>query len=480
MSKRKGGASDARLITVVTNRPGEIGQFFRSPTQADEKAAKAAKAELEHRVEKCEQGLPLIPDGAINHLRGFFNIVLYGMTEWGHLFSPRQALTLSTFARLVRELPIRTDQRRDGEGLAEALKTILALVVDRVAVRCTANCIWDATTGCIMQVFNQGQALPARWEFAEMSPCIDSGSGWATSIEYTLKVVEHIASIPHAGHAEQASATEHPLPTDSAQAVITDPPYYAAIPYADLSDFFFSWLKRSLAGLHQDLLKPQLTEKKDELVVLSHRAAMYREKDNQWFEQKMGLACAEARRICEPGGLGVVVFANKETAAWEAMLAALINAGWAVTASWPIDTESGNRLRAKESAALASSVHLVCRPRKKPDGPVRSDEVGDWRDVLAELPRRIHDWMPRLAGEGVVGADAIFACLGPALEIFSRYSRVEKASGEQVILREFLEHVWAAVAHEALSMIASPMATTKVVMMKTNRLPRRRSRAASS
>src|SRR5262249_15383126 len=158
------------------------------------------------------------------------------------------------------------------------------------------------------------------------------------------------------GQAEKATATAHPLPTDSAQAIITDPPYYAAIPYADLSDFFFSWLKRSLVGHHENLLKPQLTEKEQELVSLSHRAAMYRQKDNQWFEQQMGLACGEARRICVPNGLGVVVFANKETEAWEAMLAGLIDAGWVVTASWPIDTESGNRLRAKESAALASSI----------------------------------------------------------------------------------------------------------------------------
>ena len=111
------------------------------------------------------------------------------------------------------------------------------------------------------------------------------------------------------------------------------------------------------------------------------------------------------------------------------------------------------RIRAQDSAALASSVHLVCRPRENPDGSVRTDEVGDWRDVLAELPRRIHEWMPRLAEEGVVGADAIFACLGPALEIFSRYSRVEKASGEAVPLREYLEQVWAAVSKEALTMI---------------------------
>lgn len=113
----------------------------------------------------------------------------------------------------------------------------------------------------------------------------------------------------------------------------------------------------------------------------------------------------------------------------------------------------GSRLRAKGSAALASSVHLVCRPRENPDGTLQTEEVGDWRDILTELPVRIHEWLPRLGREGVVGADAIFACLGPALEIFSRYSRVEKASGQAVPLSEYLEHVWAAVSREAMNMI---------------------------
>ena len=124
----------------------------------------------------------------------------------------------------------------------------------------------------------------------------------------------------------------------------------------------------------------------------------------------------------------------------------MIDAGWIFTGSWAIDTEMGSRLRAMNSAALASSVHLVCRPRS-------NNEIGDWRNILQELPLRIKEWMPRLTEQGVVGADAIFACLGPALEIFSRYSSVEKASGEIVPLREYLEYVWAAISKEALSTI---------------------------
>ncbi len=123
------------------------------------------------------------------------------------------------------------------------------------------------------------------------------------------------------------------------------------------------------------------------------------------------------------------------------------DSGWTITGSWPIDTERPGRLRAQDSAALASSIHLVCRPRKG------REEVGDWRDVLQELPRRVREWMPRLAAEGIVGADAIFSCLGPALEVFSRYSSVERADGEPVTLKEYLEHVWAAVSREALHTI---------------------------
>jgi hypothetical protein len=233
----------------------------------------------------------------------------------------------------------------------------------------------------------------------------------------------------------------------------TDPPYYDAVPYADLSDFFYVWLKRSVGGEYPALFTEERTPKRDEVVQLAERNQEYSYKTRANFESLMRRSMEEARRVVEPGGLGVVFFAHKGTSAWEAQLQALIDAGWIICASWPVDTEMGARLRAQNSAVLASSINLVCRPRENPDGSVRTDEIGDWRDVLQELPRRIHGWMPRLAQEGVVGADAIFACLGPALEIFSRYSRVEQASGETVTLKEYLVEVWAAVAKEALTMV---------------------------
>lgn len=444
---RRGGAEDARLVCVVASNSRGSGRLYMTPTSTDTDAAIAAAQELKRRVSEYVGDVSMVPDGQLNHLRGFFNVVLYGMTTWGDLFSPRQALGLTTLVRLLQKVaPDESDLR-----FKEAIQTCLALALDRCADKCASLVVWDNTRDMATHVFGR-QALPMIWDFAEVNFLSDNG--WNGAADWVLRVIEATvaAKLPE-GTAVLASATNHPLPDDTVDAIVSDPPYYAAIPYADLSDFFYSWLKRSIGHLHPDLFSAALSPKDDECVSLAHRAAMYRHKDGPWFEQTMAKACAESRRIAKPSGIGVFVFANKETAGWEAMLGALISSGWIVTGSWPVDTEMGNRLRAQNSAALASSVHLVCRPREGSDGAVRSDDIGDWRDVLHELPRRIHEWMPHLVEEGVVGADAIFACLGPALEVFSRYSRVEKASGETVALKEYLEYVWAAVAKEALTQV---------------------------
>ena len=451
---RRGGAADARLVCVIASNSKGAGRLYRAPSKIDEEAANHSAQELARQISEHTGPVSLVPDGQLNHLRGFFNVVLYGMTTWGDLFSPRQTLGLITLVKLLQKIALEESEPK----FKEAVQTCLALALDRCADKCASLVVWDNTRDMATHVFGR-QALPMIWDFAEVS--LLSDNGWNGALNWVLKVIEAIvaAKLPE-GAAASASATNHPLPDDTVDAVVTDPPYYAAIPYADLSDFFYSWLKRSIGHLHPDLFAAALSPKDDECVSLSHRAAMYREKDGPWFEQTMAKACAESRRIAKPSGISVFVFANKETAGWEAMLGALISSGWIITGSWPVDTEMGNRLRAQNSAALASSVHLVCRPRENPDGSVRADEVGDWRDVLVELPRRIHDWMPRLAEEGVVGADAIFACLGPALEVFSRYSRVEKANGEAVSLKEYLEQVWAAVAKEALTLVFQGADTT--------------------
>jgi hypothetical protein len=170
-------------------------------------------------------------------------------------------------------------------------------------------------------------------------------------------------------------------------------------------------------------------------------------KDESYFERKMSDAAIAGRKALLPSGCASIVFAHKTTEGWEALLSGITGGGWCITASWPIATELATRLNARDTASLATSVHLVCRPRPQ-DAP-----VGDWGDVLSELPRRVGDWMERLQSEGVRGADLVFACIGPALEIFSRYSKVETAEGQVVGLSEFLEKVWEVVGRTALNQI---------------------------
>jgi len=441
---RKGGVSDARLLAVTTNSP-QRGKAYRDPTVADLALVEKAKARL---AKLSTNEVLSIPNEPLPYLRSIFNIHLLGVSQWAQLFTPRQLLFLATFARLIRQKA----QTASPDSLTEAALTCMGISLDKMADFHTSLTTWIHQGEKIGHTFGR-QALGIIWDFAEANPLGDVSGSWDRCLSYILEVIESGQCLNNTGVAHQASATQHPLPDDSAAAFITDPPYYDAVPYADLADFFYVWLKRSIGELHRALFQGPSSPKEDEIVQLAERNTAYAYKTQENFERRMSDALAEGRRVTVPSGVGVIVFAHKTTQAWESMLQAVIAAGWTIVASWPIDTERQGRLRAMDSAALASSVHLVCRPRENPDGSVRANEIGDWRDVLSELPPRIHEWMPRLASEGVVGADAIFACLGPALEIFSRYNRVEKVNGDIAPLREYLEHVWAAVSNEALSMI---------------------------
>jgi adenine-specific DNA methylase len=415
-------------------------------------AADAAALRLTEVVTACLDGCSRLPTEPLPYLRSIFNINLLGVDQWQHLFTPRQLLALTTLILHLRRAEERVRAETEHE-FADALITILALAIDRQADYGSSLCRWVPTGEFIGNTFGR-QALGIIWDFAETNPFGNGSGNFDGAVSWVAGVCDHVTNSDIAcGHVEQASATSHPLPDDSVAAFVTDPPYYDSVPYADLSDFFYVWLKRSVGGIHPSILGGDLSPKELEVVQLAERNTNYSYKTKENFEALMVRSLTHGRRTTVPGGIGVVVFAHKATAAWETMLQAVTDAGWVITASWPIDTEMGARLRAKNSATLSSSVHLVCRPREDFDGSLRTNETGDWRQVLSDLPRRIHEWMPRLAEEGTVGADAIFACLGPALEIFSRFSRVERANGEPVSLREYLEQVWAAVSREALSMI---------------------------
>ncbi len=457
LKARQGGATDARLLAVVTTRTGEQGRFYRLPRERDLTAVRAANAKFEGRAAAHKGDLSLVPDEPID-VRGIRHTwsMIYGFDNWGLLFTLREALTLSALGQLVQGISLLP--KLQSSPMLPALVTCLSLAASRQSDYTSTLTRWSVTRETIGNTFGR-QALPMMWDFAEVNPFSSSTGSFSGAIEWVARVCEANSTVDHVATVGQATATRHPLSHDSAQAYITDPPYYDAVPYAYLSDFFFVWLRRMLGNVHKDLFADAAVPKDEEIVVDRPHELSNSTKDINFYERELTKAFAEGRRILAPDGIGLIVFASKTTASWEAILQAVVDAGWTITGSWPIDTEMEARVAAQGQARLASSVHLVGRPRENGDGVVTND-IGDWRDVLQELPARIHAWLPRLAKEGVVGADALFACLGPALEVFSRYSHVERANGEIVTLGEYLEHVWAAVSKEALAMIFEGADTT--------------------
>ena len=438
--RRTGGA---RMTAVVTIRPKQVGRHYRLPTNADYKAVWKAQKRLEGILDSWKHDTregpcptpdePLPPIGTLG-----FRVQRYGMLRWGDLFAARPTVALAQMSAFVASL---TNSR--------VTKSAVAMVVGRCAAYASSGVIWVQEGEFVANTFGR-QALPIVWDFAEPVQVTDSSGNLEGAIGWVLRVIEAWPS-SNAGLTQQADATDHPLPDESANIWFTDPPYYDAVPYADLSDFFLVWLKRALPD-HPVLRDPfdsenPLSPKIGEAVQDNTKKAGGQTKDRAWFEGTMAKAFAEGRRILHTDGIGSVVFAHKTTEGWEALLSGLIQGGWTITGSWPIATERPGRLRSQDSAALATSVHLVCRPRAE------RAPIGDWTDVLRDLPTRVGDWMQRLQRENIRGADLVFACVGPALEVFSRYRAVETAEGRKVDLTEYLEKVWEVVGRSALEQV---------------------------
>lgn len=433
--QRTGGA---RLLAIVTVRAGETGRHYRLPAARDYEVVQAAQTRLaltldswDHHGRKGRCPVPNEPI-SLNEIRRI-SLPIYGMKTWGDVFTSRQKVALATFVGNM------------GDEYSSALACALSRVV-MSGMSCTR---WNAVAEKMQHTFGR-QALPLVWDFAEVVPIADAPGNWESGYELVAQVIEASRSCGP-GQVQLADAAEHPLPDETADVWFTDPPYYDAVPYAHLADFFLVWLNRALPS-DPLLLDPfdkenPLSPKAREIVVDRPHRLSSSVKDAKFYEMGMASAFAEGRRVLRADGIGSVVFAHKTTEGWEALLSGMIRGGWTITASWPVATEMRSRLNARDTASLATSVHLVCRPR--PDDA----RVGDWADVLRELPKRAGDWMERLQGEGVRGADLVFACIGPALEIYSRYSRVETAEGRDVPLSEYLEKVWEVVGRSALTQI---------------------------
>jgi len=381
--------------------------------------------------------------------RGVSAVTRYGINKFKGLFAARQRVALLTFARMIRDA-----------NVSDAARHLLALVLNKVAMQCSAHCRWKASGESMVDMFGR-HAISMVWDFGESVPIGDSTGSWMRAVNSLAAAVKMVSqSLKQPGQVARVDACSCGLPDEVAHVWFTDPPYYDNIPYSDLSDFFFVLLKRSLGA---DLVlgkyeEATLTPKEKEIVWNRAHLIDGEPKGPEFFERGIARASKEGKRVLTETGIGSVVFAHKTTEGWEALLSDITEAGWIITASWPIATELATRVSARDSASLATSIHLICRPRPS-DAP-----VGDWGNVLRELPELVGGWIEQLQDEGIRGADLVFACIGPALEIYSKYSKVEDAEGNEIPLggdpeavephrRGFLAYVWETVGRVALEQV---------------------------
>ncbi len=377
----------------------------------------------------------------------------YGLTRFRDLFTPRQLLTLCTLAYGVRA--VHDEMVADGmeQDRAAAVATCLALALDRVADRCSTLCHWDNSRESTANTFAR-QALPMVWDFAEVSPFGGSLGDIAEYVDNVGDVVDTLVANP-AATVLRTSATSLPLPDASQDAVVTDPPYYDNISYADLSDYFYVWLKRSVGFLYPDDLGGELTPKRNEAVAAAYRHGGHKEAARAFYQQMMAAAFAEAHRVLKADAPLVCIYAHKTTLGWSSLVDALRTAGFTITEAWPLDTEMPQRSVGQGTASLASSIFLVARKRTSSAG------VGTEADVLGELDGIVAERLARLSKAGITGSDLVIATVGAGLRPFTRYQRVEADNGEALAAERFLAIVQNRVLDAIFGGLAGADAATR-------------------
>jgi len=455
-SEGKSRRIGSQLMAIVAE--GQHGRVYLSPDE--EQAITAIQAKP---VGVPETDLPVQALG--------FRVQLYGMTKHCDLFTPRQLVTLTAFSDLVQEtrekvladassagLPIDNvslnDSGKGANAYADAIATYLAIALDKGIDYWSSICSWHSGRDTIRNTFAR-QAIPMIWDFAEANPFSESTGNFEGATDWVAEVTE-LSSCNAPGVVKQTDATTtingvaHPL-------ISTDPPYYDNIGYADLADFFYVWLRRSLNSTYPDLFKTMLVPKAQELVATPYRFGGSKHKAQEFFEKGLGRAFEQMRAVQHPDYPLTVYYAFKQaeseaegdegdevgnngssikvtaSTGWETMLEGLIRAGFTITGTWPMRTEMMNRSVGLGTNALASSIVLVCRPRPV-DAPIASR-----RQFLNALRAELPLALKNLQHGSIAPVDLAQANIGPGMSIYSRYSKVVEADGTPLKIRTALQ-----------------------------------------
>ena len=430
------------MTAVVVN--GLKGKEYRLPTVHELEMAKVSKAQLQGCYEYIPFGLmdESTPKSGSGAARAF-SVAGYGLDTWQKLFTNRQLLTLGTFIQTIRQLS--QNPFHLPPFFNEAVIAYLALVNDRLATYSSTTTSWGNTRESLRSTFARF-ALPIIWDFAEVNPFSDSSGNYLGAVEWVSRAISHICSAAEASPSAKVLRQSALVPLDEQlDLVITDPPYYDAIPYSDAMDFFHVWLRRATHGLSPEIdaaFREPLSPKWDhdagdgELIDDASRFGGDKARSKKNYEDGMARAFQACHKVLQPDGRLVVVFANKQPDAWETLVSALIRSGFVVTASWPIQTEMTTRTRATASAALSSSIWLVCRKRSNTRPGWDNRVLQDMRENIIQQLRDFWD-------AGIRGPDFVWSATGPALEAFSAYPIVKKANAPNQFMdvAEFLREV---------------------------------------
>ena len=434
------GRLGALMTAVVVDRVKS--KEYRLPMDHEIEVSEITEERLQALYADIPFGLPEEPLPSKEALG--FRVPLYGFDTWRKLFTNRQLVTQCALIKVITEAKSEIAAVHDS-GMTEAIVGFLACIMDRQADYGSSSCIWVNVHEKIGHQFSRF-ALPIVWDIAEVCPFTTASGGLESAYEWVTRVVDHL----------QVATVDAPSPsvelksaigerTGLYDAIITDPPYYDAIPYSDLMDFFHIWLRRvaySISNGLQGAFAPQLGPKWDieandgELIDDASRFDGDRVCSKQNYENGMARAFRTCLEALKPEGRLIVVFASKSPSAWETLVGALVRAGFVVDGSWPIQTERQTRLRSVGSAALASSIWLVCR--KRPTGRPGWDNT-----VLAEMRENITQKLRDFWDAGIRGPDFVWVATGPALEAFSKHPAVRKANApdEVMTVSEFLREV---------------------------------------
>jgi adenine-specific DNA methylase len=453
----RSGKAGHRLLAVVTPNASGRGKAYRLPTPADQAAYDTSK----NRIAALQQGRlqgggsPLPDEPLATDEPRRMNVVLFGIEKWHQLFNERQLVTLDCFRRYTVAAVEKVLQQVKDEDYARALNSLLACVLDRLIDKCSTLCLWNHLGEKIEHTFGR-QALPMVWDYAEVNPFSDATGNWESHLDWVIRCIKENSFRCHQANVRRGNAAQLPYEDNSVDAVLTDPPYYDSVCYANLSDFFYVWLKRTLLGqAHTDFTTP-LTPKAAEIIQnLRHKGANQK-KDQAFYEAGMAKAVNEMRRVIRPDGIITVMFAHKSTSAWEAIIAAVVKAGLNPVASWPIHTEMKSGMVKKNKAMLASSITIACRPR------AAGSEDGFWDDVRKGLQTVAKERLDFFWSQGIRGADFFIAAIGPALSVYAKYDRVTKLSGEEVTVGQFLDEVRSLVTNYALAKILKTTQTANI------------------